>query len=143
MTTLAAIYSRISHDPEGRQAGVERQEQDCRRMAAERGWTVLEPVYRENDTSASTKSRQPRPVFEQLLQDSERGTFTVLLAHSRSRLTRRPLEYERLIALTSRPACRSTPSCPAPSSSTPRTAGPSPASWPSSTQPRRNGCPSE
>jgi hypothetical protein len=28
MDTVAAIYSRISHDPEGRQAGVERQEQD-------------------------------------------------------------------------------------------------------------------
>ncbi len=56
MDTFAAIYSRISHDPEGRQAGVERQEQDCRRMAAQRGWMVLEPVYRENDTSASRSS---------------------------------------------------------------------------------------
>ncbi len=64
MGTFAAIYSRIRHDPEGRQAGVERQEQDCRRMAAERGWTVLDPVYRENDTSASTKSRTRRTVFE-------------------------------------------------------------------------------
>ncbi len=74
METFAAIYSRISHDPEGRQAGVERQEQDCRRMAAERGWTVLEPVYRENDTSASTKSKTRRPVFEQLLQYAESGS---------------------------------------------------------------------
>ena len=102
MTTVAGIYSRISHDPEGRQAGVDRQEQDCRRMAEERGWLVLEPVYRENDTSASTKSRQRRPVFDQLLQDAEQGTFNVLLAYSTSRLTRRPLEYERLIDLTSR-----------------------------------------
>jgi site-specific DNA recombinase len=102
MTTLAAIYSRISHDPEGRQAGVEWQEQDCRQMAAERGWTVLEPVYRENDTSASTRSRKRRPVFEQLLQDVEHGAVQVLLAYSTSRLTRRPLEYERLIELTSR-----------------------------------------
>jgi site-specific DNA recombinase len=98
--TLAAIYSRISHDPEGRQAGVQRQEEDCRRMAAERGWMVLEPVYRENDTSASTKSRSPRPVFEHLLQDVESGAVEVVLAYSTSRLTRRPMEYERLIALT-------------------------------------------
>lgn len=102
METFAVVYSRISHDPEGRQAGVQRQEQDCRRMAAERGWVVLEPVYRENDTSASTRSRQRRPVFEQMLTDLARGPATVLLAYSTSRLTRRPLEYERLIELTAR-----------------------------------------
>jgi site-specific DNA recombinase len=96
----AAIYSRISHDPEGRQAGVERQEQDCREMAAGRGWVVLEPVYRENDTTASTRSKKSRPVFEQLIQDVTAGGIDVLIAYSTSRLTRRPLEYERLIELT-------------------------------------------
>jgi site-specific DNA recombinase len=101
-TVTAVIYSRISHDPEGRQAGVERQEQDCRRMAEERGWLVLEPVYRENDTSASTRSKKRRPVFEQMLQDVADGSVGVLLAYSTSRLTRRPMEYERLIELTSR-----------------------------------------
>ncbi len=81
----AAIYCRISHDPEGSQAGVERQEQDCRRMAADRGWVVLEPVYRENDTSASTPSKKRRPVFEQLLQDVAAGGVDVLVAYSTSR----------------------------------------------------------
>ncbi len=71
-------------------------------MAAERGWTVLEPIYRENDTSASTKFRTRRPVFEQLLADAESGAVGVLLAYSTSRLTRRPLEYERLISLSAR-----------------------------------------
>lgn len=33
-------------------------------MAHERGWEVLERPYRENDTSASTRSRTKRPVFE-------------------------------------------------------------------------------
>jgi site-specific DNA recombinase len=99
MTTLAAIYSRISHDPEDRQAGVERQEQDCRGLAEQRGWTVLS-VYRENDTSASTASKKARPIFDQMLRDAEAGTFTVLLTYSTSRLTRRPMEYERLIAVT-------------------------------------------
>ncbi len=100
--TLAVIYSRISHDPEGRQAGVERQEQDCRHLAAERGWLVLEPVYRENDVSASTRSKKRRPVFEQMLSDLSDRSAGVLLTYSTSRLTRRPLEYERLIELTSR-----------------------------------------
>ena len=99
MKTLAVIYSRISHDPDDRQAGVERQEQDCRALAEERDLTVLS-VYRENDTSASTRSKKSRPVFDQLLRDAEAGVFSVLLTYSTSRLTRRPLEYERLIALT-------------------------------------------
>jgi hypothetical protein len=68
-----AIYSRISHDPEGRQADVERRELDCRRMAEDRGWVVLEPVYRENDASASTRSKKRRPVFEQLMEDVAGG----------------------------------------------------------------------
>jgi site-specific DNA recombinase len=101
-TVTAVIYSRISHDPEGRQAGVERQEQDCRRMAEERGWLLLEPVYRENDTSASTRSKKRRPVFEQMLEDVVDASVGVLIAYSTSRLTRRPMEYERLIELTSR-----------------------------------------
>jgi site-specific DNA recombinase len=96
----AAVYSRISHDPDERQAGVMRQEQDCRAMASAQGWMVIDPVYRENDTSASTRSRKRRPVFEQLLQDIRQGGIDVLLAYSTSRLTRRPLEYERLIDLT-------------------------------------------
>jgi len=100
--TLAVIYSRISHDPEGRQAGVERQEQDCRQLAAVRGWLVLEPVYRESDVSASTRSKKRWPVFEQMLSDLGDRCAGVLLAYSTSRLTRRPLEYERLIELTSR-----------------------------------------
>ncbi len=100
--TLAVIYSRISHDPEGRQAGVERQEQDCRQMATERGWVVLEPVYRENDVSASTRSKKRRPVFDRMLDDLAGRSAAVLLAYSTSRLTRRPLEYERLIDLTAR-----------------------------------------
>lgn len=73
----AAISIRISHGPKGRQAGVERQELDCRRMAADRGWVVLEPVYRENDTSASTRSKKRRPVFEQLMQDVSAGGVDV------------------------------------------------------------------
>ena len=101
-TLTAVIYSRISHDPEDRQAGVQRQEQDCRRMAEERGWLVVEPVYRENDTSASTATKKRRPVFDQMLEDLSSGATDVLVAYSTSRLTRRPLEYERLIELTSR-----------------------------------------
>jgi hypothetical protein len=42
-------------------------------LTVERGWLVLEPVYRENDTSASTRSRTRRPVFEEMLHDLSGG----------------------------------------------------------------------
>jgi hypothetical protein len=66
-------------------------------------WVILEPVYRENDVSASTSSKKRRPIYEQLLQDVAAGGIDVLLAYSTSRLTRRPMEYERRIDLTARP----------------------------------------
>jgi hypothetical protein len=45
MTIRAGIYCRISRDTEGNQLDVERQEKDCRRIAKERGWEVIEPLY--------------------------------------------------------------------------------------------------
>lgn len=101
MSTLrAVIYSRISHDPQDRQLGVERQEQDCLRLVSGRGWELAFPPFRENDTSASTRSSTRRPVYEQMLAQLQAGMADVLVCYSTSRLTRRPLDYERLIRLT-------------------------------------------
>lgn len=47
----AAIYARISSDPEGDRLGVTRQVDDCRAMAERRGWPVAE-VYVDDDVSA-------------------------------------------------------------------------------------------
>jgi site-specific DNA recombinase len=102
VTTLrAVVYSRISSDPLELALGVERQEQDCLRLVNERGWVQAAEPYRENDTSASTRSRTKRPVYEKMLADLRAGTADVLVSYSTSRLTRRPLDYERLIALVS------------------------------------------
>jgi site-specific DNA recombinase len=95
----AVVYSRISSDPLELALGVERQEQDCLRLINERGWVQGAGPYRENDTSASTRSTAKRPVYEAMLADLRAGTAEVLVAYSTSRLTRRPLDYERLIAL--------------------------------------------
>jgi site-specific DNA recombinase len=54
----AAVYVRISSDPSGLRAGVERQERDCRELAERRGWTVAQ-VYCDNDVSAD--SGRPAP----------------------------------------------------------------------------------
>lgn len=100
-TRSAAVYCRISADREGRELGVQRQEQDCRELAQRLGLTVGE-VFVDNDISASTRSRKRRPRFEEMMERAESGEFSALLFYSTSRLTRRPLEYERLISLVDR-----------------------------------------
>ena len=87
-----AIYCRISNDPEGREFGVQRQEQDCRRLASNLGLEVAH-VYVENDVSASTKSKKARPEYTAMLGAVRAGAFSTVLAYSNSRLTRRPKEW--------------------------------------------------
>lgn len=94
---MTVIYARISKDAEDRQAGVERQEADCRALAARLGLTVDE-VFIDNDISASTLSKKKRPRFEEMMILAEGGRIGTILAYSNSRLTRRPLELERLIS---------------------------------------------
>jgi site-specific DNA recombinase len=96
--TLAGIYCRISRDPEGTEHGVTRQETDCRELAERQGLTVHR-VYVDNDISASTLSRKARPAYEEMIDDARSGAFSVILAYSNSRLTRRPRELEELLTL--------------------------------------------
>lgn len=98
MKKRAAIYCRISSDPEGRRLGVERQEDDARALARTRGYEVT-ALYVENDTGASTRSKKPRPKFERLLELARANEYDAVIAYSSSRLTRRPKENELLIEL--------------------------------------------
>ncbi len=98
MTTAAAIYCRISRDAEGKQVGVENQEATCRELAAALGLDVRR-VYVDNDRGASSLSKKKRPEFEAMVAAAERGEFSVILAYSMSRITRRPSEWETLITL--------------------------------------------
>jgi len=93
-----AVYTRISKDDEDTQLGVQRQEEDCRKLAEDREWQVVK-IYTDNDIGASTRSRKSRPQFDQLIKDAEAGHFGIVIAYSSSRLTRRPLEHEGLIRL--------------------------------------------
>ncbi|MFB7797240.1 recombinase family protein [Isoptericola sp. NPDC056134] len=97
-TLRALIYTRISSDRDGREEGVERQEQDCRRLAERLGYEVVD-VLVENDTSASTASKKPRPQYDQMVRDVRAGRADVILAYSLSRLTRRVREFLDLIDL--------------------------------------------
>lgn len=82
----AVIYCRISDDREGRQAGVGRQENECRRLAERLGWDVV-AILIENDMSAY--SGKPRPKYEQLLQMLRGGEADAVLALAPTRLYRR------------------------------------------------------
>lgn len=90
----AAIYCRISKDREGAGLGVQRQEEDCRQLAASLGWTVA-GVYTDNDISAYSGRR--RPQYQQLLQRMEGGTLQGVIAWHTDRLHRSPLELESYI----------------------------------------------
>src|SRR5690606_7442327 len=89
-------YSRISDDPRGLAAGVERQTEECRALAAARGVDVLE-VIEDNDISASSGKR--RPGFQRALELIEaRIVDTVVIWHT-DRLHQPPLDLEALTAL--------------------------------------------
>lgn len=90
------IYCRISQDREGRKIGVERQERSCRELAERLGYEVAH-VYIENDVGASTRSKKPRPEFDDMMKRAATGS--AILAYSSGRLTRRPRENEDLIDL--------------------------------------------
>ncbi len=73
----AAIYCRISRDDEGEAMGVDRQEQDCRRLAKARRWKVAEHVYIDNDVSAY--SGKPRRAYERMLSAVEEGALDAIV----------------------------------------------------------------
>jgi site-specific DNA recombinase len=93
MTTpvRAAIYARISKDATGEGLGVERQLTDCRKYAADRGWTVAEEYF-DNDISAYQGKR--RPAYQRMLEDIEAGQRDAVIVYNLDRLTRRPRELE-------------------------------------------------
>ena len=91
MTRRAAIYCRISEDRTGAGLGIERQEHDCRELADQLGWTVVE-VFADNDLSAY--SGTPRPGYQALLDALRAGTADAVICWHTDRLHRRPVELE-------------------------------------------------
>jgi DNA invertase Pin-like site-specific DNA recombinase len=98
MPTAAAKYRRISDDREGRELGIDRQDQDLDDLARRRGLTFVAD-YVDNDIGASTRSKKARPAFKRMLEDARAGRFKVICAYTSGRLTRRPREHEDLIEL--------------------------------------------
>ena len=96
MVKAAAIYARISSDPDGTHLGVDRQIADCEALAGSLGWPVAE-VYVDNDVSAYSGRR--RPEYERLCDDIKAGTVDALLVWHPDRLHRSPRELEDFIDL--------------------------------------------
>jgi DNA invertase Pin-like site-specific DNA recombinase len=78
----AAIYLRVSTD----QQTTENQRADLERVAAQRGWHVVE-VYIDHGISGA-KGRDRRPGFDRLCKDATRRKFDLIAAWSVDRLGR-------------------------------------------------------
>ncbi|GAC1332374.1 MAG: recombinase family protein [Mycobacteriales bacterium] len=96
MTTTAAVYARISSDPNDTALGVSRQIADCVALAERRGWTVGQ-VFTDNDVSAS--SGKPRPQYESMMAALGTGRLGALVVWDVDRLTRTPRELEDVVDL--------------------------------------------
>ena len=86
------MYLRVSLDATGEGLAVERQRQDCRRIAAERGWRIVEE-YVDNSISASDRDKR-RPAYDRMVSDFAAGRFQALVCWDLDRLTRQPRQLE-------------------------------------------------
>jgi site-specific DNA recombinase len=91
-STRCAIYLRISLDATGEGLAVERQREDCRRIAEQRGWTIIREFV-DPSISASDR-RKARPGYDELVAAYEAGEFDALVCWDLDRLTRQPRQLE-------------------------------------------------
>lgn len=92
----AALYLRISQDPKRDGLAVERQREDCERLAADRGWKIVETY---SDTVSAFNARKIRPAYSRMLDDYRAGRFDALVVWDLDRLTRQPRQLEDWIDL--------------------------------------------
>jgi site-specific DNA recombinase len=79
----AAIYARYSSDHQ-REASLEDQIRVCRRLIAEKGWTIAE-VYSDAAISGASALR---PGYQTLQDDARRGRIDVVVSESIDRISR-------------------------------------------------------
>jgi len=86
MTRRAVIYIRTSSETQGEKSSPIEQEADCRRLAQEKGLSVVR-VYRDmekyrvgNKLVEPSGSRSDRPGLLAMLKDATRDEFDVILA---------------------------------------------------------------
>jgi DNA invertase Pin-like site-specific DNA recombinase len=97
----AVIYSRVSRDDSGEARSNQRQEDDCRKLAEIRNWTVIE-TCRDVSISAYQSGRK-HPGWERVLDLMDSGGVDVVIAWKLDRITRTVNELTKIVA-----RCRST-----------------------------------
>lgn len=90
----AAIYTRISIDPDGRSTATARQLADCRALLASRGWEET-GIYEDPDISAYAR-KVVRPAFERLKEDVREGRVEAVVGWKLDRLFRRTRDFSDL-----------------------------------------------
>jgi len=98
----AGIYVRISKDRKGDMLGVTRQEGDCRALAAELGWEVVD-LYIDDDLSAFSGKR--RPGWDRLLQDIQSRAIDAVLGLHPDRFNKGGRDLEDFIAAVESSGC--------------------------------------
>jgi site-specific DNA recombinase len=87
-----ALYLRVSLDPTGEELAIQRQREDCLRIAAQREWTVV-AEFVDNSISATDKSKV-RPGYDGLVAGYEAREFDAIVCWDLDRLTRQPRQLE-------------------------------------------------
>ena len=82
-----AIYIRVSDQSQVDTFSLDAQERQCVEYCRDRGWLVVR-VYREEGRSARFESIRKRPEFKQMLDDSTRGLYDLVLFHTLDRFSR-------------------------------------------------------
>lgn len=88
----AAIYLRISLDPEMDGLAIERQREQCEALAAYRQWEVVE-TYVDQSKSATDRTKV-RPAYDRMVADYKAGAFDAIICYDLDRLTRQPRQLE-------------------------------------------------
>lgn len=71
---------------------IERQRDDCEKIAAGRGWTVVQE-YVDQSKSATDKTKK-RPAYDRMVSDYAQGRFAAIICYDLDRLTRQPRQLE-------------------------------------------------
>ncbi|WP_433676890.1 recombinase family protein [Microbacterium gorillae] len=88
----AAVYLRVSLDRNMDGLAIDRQRDDCLKIARDRGWQVIEE-YVDQSKSATDKTKK-RPAYDRMVADYEAGNFEAIICWDLDRLTRQPRQLE-------------------------------------------------
>jgi site-specific DNA recombinase len=96
MTVRAGIYIRVSK-AKRELLDARRQEPPCRDFCVKQGWTVQEPIYLDDSTSAY--SGVPRENFERLLGNVRDGKLDAIVSWQMDRLLRTVEDASAIVAI--------------------------------------------